>query len=171
MAGLNFDATQHDTSQSSTLPLGDYDLEVSASEVKPTSKGTGHILKLTIDVLAPEEFKGRKIFTNMNVANDNPVAEKIGKEDLAKMCRAIGISTITDSEEMHFKKFSAKVGLEKPQPGYDARNKIIKYHFPDEGAIPEAKVSDVQPAANDNRPAPANDNKAAAPAKKGVWGK
>jgi hypothetical protein len=169
MAGLNFNAQEHDTTQSSTLPLGDYELEVVESEVKPTSKGTGHILRLVEEVREPEEFKGRKLFHNINIANDNPVAEKIGKEDLAKLCRAIGISHVDDSDELHYKPFRAKVGLEKPQPGYDPRNKIVRYYFPDEGEVPEAKVApanDNRASANDNAPAAAGGAKKSRP-----WGK
>lgn len=177
MASLNFNAEDHDTSQSSTLPLGVYVLEVSASEVKPTKGGTGHLLAVTYDVLEPDNFHGRKMFANINIANDNPTAQKIGQEELAKLCRAIGKPKIADSEELHFQRFTAKVGLEKPSAGYEPRNKITRFYFPDEGELPPAAIDAVQPtaavkpAANDNRSAPANDNAAPAAKKALPWGK
>lgn len=178
--GSNFNARDHDTTQAeySTLPLGIYRLEVSASDVVPTKAGTGTILKLTYDAIEPEEFKGRKIFANMNIENQNAVAQQIGQKELASLCRAIGLSDLSDSEELHFHAFTAKVGLEKPQEGYAQRNRIVRFYFPDEGNVPEPAIDESQPArmqapANDNRPAarPAAQQQAAAggAAKKRPW--
>lgn len=161
--GTKFDATSVDTTQSdySTLPLGIYRLEVSASDVTATKAGTGTILKLTYDVLEPEEYKGRKIFSNINIQNPNPTAQEIGQRELGSLCRAVGISAIENSEELHFIGFTAKVGLEKKQEGYAQRNNLARFYFPDEGNVPTPAVDAVQPrvAANDNRPAAANDNR------------
>lgn len=173
--GQTFDPTAHDTTQAeySTLPLGIYRLEVTASDVVPTKAGTGTILKLTYDVIEPEEFKGRKIFANMNIENQNAVAQQIGQRELASLCRAIGLSDLSDSEELHFHAFTAKVGLEKPQVGYAQRNRIVRFYFPDEGNVPEPTIDAVQPrlAANDNRPAARPAQQAAAPAAgKRPWG-
>lgn len=163
--GTKFDATTVDTTQGdySTLPLGTYRLEVSASDVTATKSGTGTILKLTYDVLEPEEYKGRRIFANINIQNPNPTAQEIGQRELGSLCRAIDISSIENSDELHFIGFTAKVGLEKKQEGYEQRNKITRFYFPDEGNVPTPAIDAVQPrvAANDNRPAAANDNRPA----------
>lgn len=176
--GKTFNSQEHNTEQAdySTLPLGIYQLEVTASDVVPTKAGTGTILKITYDVVAPEEFKGRKIFGNMNLENPNIQAAEIGQRELASLCRAVEISELTDSENLHFLTFTAKVGLEKPQPGYAQKNKIVRFYFPDSDDIPAPAIDAVQPAAT---PTPANDNKpaarpaAAAPAaaKKNPWSK
>ena len=176
--GTKFDATSVNTEPQdfSTLPLGIYRLEVSASEVTATKAGTGTILKLTYDVLDPEEYKGRKIFANINIQNPNPTAQEIGQRDLGSLCRAVGLSEIEDSEQLHFIGFTAKVGLEKPQEGYSQRNRIVRFYYPDQGDIPAPAIDATQPArqpaANDNRPAAANDNAAPAASaqKKRPWG-
>lgn len=163
--GAAFNPQDHDTTQSdfSPLPNGIFRLEVSASDVVPTKAGTGTILKLTYDVVEPEEFKGRRIFGNLNIENPNSTAQQIGQKELASLCRAVELSEIEDSESLHFITFTAKVGLEKPQPGYAQRNKILRFYFPDEGDLPEPAIDDNQPKA---APTPANDNRpAAAPAK------
>ncbi|SFB52593.1 Protein of unknown function [Rhizobium sp. NFR07] len=159
MAGLGqrFNAQDHDTEQrGSNLPNGTYVLEVSASEVKPTAKGNGTILKLTYDVVEPSEFKGRKIFANINLENANSTAQEIGQRDLAKLCRAIGLNEVNDSDELHFISFTAKVGVEKPREGYEPRNEIKRFFYPDEGNVPAAEIDPNQPA---QRSAPANDNR------------
>jgi hypothetical protein len=177
MAGLGktFDATSIDTTQRDyeNLPNGTYVLEVTASEVKPTSRGDGTILKLTYDVVEPDQFKGRKIFANMNLENPNPTAQEIGQRELAALCRATGLDSIEDSEQLHFIGFTAKVGMGKPSKDgqHAAKNEVKKFYFPDEGNIPDAAIdADAAPTpANDNRPA-ANTNSrpaAAAPAATG----
>lgn len=172
--GQTFDPTAHDTTQAEfgTLPLGIYKLEVSASDVTPTKAGTGTILKLTYDVVEPEEYKGKRIFGNMNLENPNAVAQQIGQKELASLCRAIGLSDLSDSEELHFHAFTAKVGLEKPQEGYAQRNRIVRFYFPDQGDVPEPAVDENQPAAAPAAAAnPANDNRPAAQASTPAAGK
>jgi hypothetical protein len=180
MAGLgtSFDATQHDTEQRDfeNLPIGDYELEVTESEVKQTNNQDGTGIKLTYGVLAPEEYKGRKLFSWINIEHKNAQAQEIGQKELASLCRACGLTTIDDTEQLHFIRFTAKVGLGKPSTKngveYPARNEIKKFYFPDEGAVPTAKAP--PKPANDNAPAPAS-KPAAAPAaasgKDRPWGK
>jgi hypothetical protein len=192
--GKSFDATQHDTTQREStgeLPNGIFRLEIESSEVKPTSKGTGTYLATVVSVVEPEEYKGRKIFNNnYNLENANPQAQEIGQKQFASLCRAIGVSEVEDSEELHFRAFVAKVGRGKPSVGkdgkdYPGRAEIKRYYFPDE-ELPELSIDAIQPddekpatreAANDNRrqaaSAAANDNRQAAaskPAGARPWG-
>ncbi len=181
MASLGgYNAEDQDTSQRTSLDLGIYRLEVEASDVVPTKAGTGQMLKATLNVIEPEACKGRKMFWQENIANQNPVAEKIGKDNLAKLIRSMGgacSASPQDTEELHFHSFLAKVGHEKPTDAYpDPKNKILEYYYPDEATdekpLPTPGLLAAPPAAkpapaNDNRK-PANDNAAAAPAKKGT---
>ncbi|UYE95790.1 hypothetical protein HAAEEKHM_00070 [Sinorhizobium phage AP-16-3] len=179
--GNAFDATQHDTTQSdySELPNGVYKLEIEASDVVPTKAGTGTILKTTMSVLEPERHKGRKLFTTYNLENQNPQAQEIGQKQFASLCRAIGVSSVEDSEDLHFHAFTAKIGLGKAQNGYPARAEVKRYYFEDEGNVPEPAIDAVQPTpaatpANDNRQAAARPAAAAAPAggaRKNPWSK
>jgi len=171
--GQRFDATAHDTTQSdySELPNGIYRLEVEASDVTPTKDGKGTILKTTMVVVAPDEYAKRKLFTNYNLENPSAQAQEIGQRQFAALCRAIGVHEVEDSEDLHFRSFTVKVGLGKPSKDgqYPARAEIKKYFFPDEGDLPEPAIDLEQPAAaprhaNDNRAPAANDNRQAAPA-------
>lgn len=168
MAGLGnkFNAQEHDTEQRDyeNLPDGIYRLEVTQSEVKPTSKGDGTILSLRYGVIEPEQFKGKLIFGNITLENPNATAQEIGQKQLASLCRAIGVSEISDSDELHFQAFVAKVGLSKARTvgtkTYEPRNEVKRYYFPDSDDMPDIGVT----AANDNKPASrpaANDNKPA----------
>lgn len=185
MAGLGqrFDATAHDTEQRGEyeeLPNGVYDLEVTESDVVPTKNGSGTILKTTNRVVAPAEYEGRLLFNNYNLENANAQAQEIGQRQFASLCRAIGVTEVEDSEELHFKTFRVKIKLGKPSKDgqYPARAEIGRYYFADEGDIPDVGIDASQPAktpapANDNRRPAANDNRPAAGAgekKPRPWG-
>ncbi len=164
--GTTFNAQDHDTEQRGEyeeLPNGIYQMEIEASEVTTPKSGSGTILKTTNSVVAPEEFKGRKLFNNYNLENANEVAQRIGQQQFASLCRAIGVQSVEDSEDLHFRSFTAKVGLGKPSKDgqYPARAEIKTYYFPDQGNVPEPEIDAVQPvkAANDNRAPAANDNR------------
>lgn len=176
--GSKFDATSHDTEQRGDyeeLPNGIYKLEIEASDVVPTKAGDGTILKTTSVVVEPEEYKGRKLFTNYNLENKSAVAQEIGQRAFASLCRAVGVAEVEDSEALHFITYTATVKLGKPSKDgqYPARAEIKRYWFEDEGNVPEPAIDDVQPTAppaNDNRAAPANDNRTAAAPKAAVAG-
>lgn len=157
--GQRFDATAHDTTQSdySELPNGIYELEVESSDVAPTKDGKGTILKTTMVVLRPEDYAKRKIFNNYNLENPSAQAQEIGQKQFASLCRAIGVRDVEDSEDLHFKAFTVKIGLGKPSKDgqYPARAEIKRYYFADEGQLPEPAIDAEQPAptkpANGNR--------------------
>jgi hypothetical protein len=185
MAGLGnkFNAQDHDTEQRDSfenLPDGIYRLEVIQSEVKPTSKGDGTLLSLRYSVIEPEELKGRLIFGNITLENPNATAQEIGQKQLASLCRAIGVSEISDSDELHFQGFVAKVGLSKARTvgtkTYEPRNEVKRYYFPDSDDAPEigvtAAAAPTAKPANDNKPAPAaTPAQAATGGKSRPWGK
>lgn len=185
MAGLGqrFDATAHDTEQRDyeELPNGVYDLEVTESDVVPTKSGSGTVLKVTNSVVAPAEYEGRKLFSTYNLENSNAQAQEIGQRQFASLCRAVGVSEVEDSEELHFKAYRVKIGLGKPSKDgqYPARAEIKTYFYQDSGNYPDVGIDATQPpkAANDNLAAAANDNARPAAAATGgaaksrPWGK
>lgn len=186
--GIRVEATEENTQQRdfTNLPNGDYQLEISGSEIKEKNEGTrDHAINLSvsIDVLAPEELKGRKIFNNYNLQHPNPQVQEIGQRQFACLLRSLGLNEAPeDSDELHFISFMARIGMGKDSkeknadgsPKYAARNELKKYYYPDEGNLPEPKVDAAPPAANDNRrTAASNDNKpaaAAAGATRRPWG-
>ena len=177
MAGLGqrFNPTEHSTEQRDyeNLPDGIYILEVTSSDVKSEPNKT--VLKVTYDVIEPEQYKGRKIFGNFNLMNPNAQAQEIGLSQFAGLCRALEITEeVEDSEDLHFKAFTAKVGMGKPSKDgqYAARNEVKRFYFPDEGNLPTPEITGpvTKAPANDNRKPASNDNGGAAPAKR-VWGK
>lgn len=191
--GVQVQATEENTQQRdfTNLPNGDYRLEVSANTVNQKNEGTrDHSinLNLTIDVIAPDELKGRKLFVNYNLQHPKPDVQEIGQRQFACLLRALEMQEAPDdADELQFKEFGAKIGMGKDSknknadgtPQYPARNEIKKYYYPDEGPLPDPALDVVQPsaarpaAANDNRPAASRPAPAAAAggAKKNPWSK
>lgn len=158
--GMTFDPTEVEPDEGRDyrpIPNGTYVLQVIESDVVDNKNGDGSILKLTMEVYEGE-FKGRKIFENLNIINKSQKAQEIAQSQLSALTKAAGISTvITDSQDLHYQPFEAVVGTEpeSPKPGggvYPAKNKITRYEFGQSGAPPATKAA---PAARPAAAAPA----------------
>lgn len=176
--GISINPQDHSTDQNDfeLLPNMNARLEVVASETR--NEGNNLSLNLTIEVIEPEEFKGRRIWQWIDYQHSDPERQGRGQRDLSKLCRAMQHEgALEDSEQLHFVSFAAQIeqrpaGVAKSTGNpYKASNKIKRYWYPDENNTPEIGVISQQPAAaaqrpaNDNRPAAANTNKPAQPAK------
>lgn len=127
MATLNFDANQVEPQQElKPMPEGEYKAAITASENKQTKKGDGHYLALTFDVL-DGEYKGRKLWTNLNLNNPNSTAVEIAKSELSAICHAVGVLTPKDSVELHNKPLVVSVKLEKRNDTGELQNRIKGY--------------------------------------------
>lgn len=78
-----FDLTGFDSkTEFKTMPDGEYKVQCTDAVLKDTKKGDGKYISVTLEVLEPTEFSGRKIFTNFNVVNPNPKAVEVGMSQL-----------------------------------------------------------------------------------------
>ena len=101
MAILDFNATDvAPTSPLEALPAGTYECCIVESGMFPTKSGNGSFLKLTFEVVSGEHA-GRKLFARLNLDNPNPTAVQIARGDLSAICRAVGVMSPHDSEELH----------------------------------------------------------------------
>lgn len=126
---LNLDEIEDAEMDFSPVPPGKYVCEVTESEVKVNSKGTGKICKVRAKV-SEGEFKGRSLFLNFNVSHESVKAQQIGKAQFKSLCKSCGIISgeIEDSSELHGKKFGASVKLED-RGDYGEQN-TVSYTFP-----------------------------------------
>ena len=100
MAALDFDASQVEPQSFEPLPAGEYNVVISASETKPAKSGNGSYLQLTMQVVAGE-YKGRQIWSRLNLVNSNMEAVQIARAQLSSICRAVGVMQPRDSTELH----------------------------------------------------------------------
>lgn len=102
MANLNnFNANTVDPADEfEAIPAGKYLAVITESETKATKSGNGSYLKLTFDIIEGE-FKGRKLWAQLNLDNPSQEAVRIARGQLSSICRAVGVLTPKDSIELH----------------------------------------------------------------------
>ena len=126
MAQLNYVADKNDQySGFETLPAGEYKVQISDSDIVPTKKGDGEMLKLTYEIVADEKFDGRKIFDNILLEHPSIDAVRIGKQKLNTICVLTGVKSLKDTAQLHGKTLALLVG-QKEFNG-DKQNFIKKY--------------------------------------------
>jgi hypothetical protein len=82
------------------IPAGKYLAAITESELKPTSSGAGEYLQLTFQVLDGPQ-KGRCVWARLNLVNANATTVQIARQQLASVCRAVGILEPGDSRALH----------------------------------------------------------------------
>jgi hypothetical protein len=106
------------------LPPGEYTVMVTNSEIKTTQAGTGRYISLEFEVQAPEAFRGRKLWDNMNIENPSAKAVEIAQRQLAQLVQSCGLQEIQDTTQLHHTPVIALVKIDK---GDNTRNQIKGY--------------------------------------------
>ena len=75
---------------SSRIPIGWYQAQIIESEVRDASNGNGTYLLAVFEILEGE-YRGRKIFQNVTLQNQNQQAVEIGQRLLTDIYNAVGI--------------------------------------------------------------------------------
>lgn len=166
MVTLNFDANaiQPDTSFE-PIPAGWYNAVIDESEMKPTRDGSGAYLALRFNII-DGQYAGRKVFTRLNLRNQNPVAQDIAQKQLSTICHAVNVLNVQDSSQLHALPMQIRVKVTNDPTGqYDPSNEISGYKAVGAGngqgvaaplaapAAPVAPVAPVAPAAPQAQPA------------------
>lgn len=123
---MGFDANQVEPAKGfELLPSGDYVVAIVNSGMKTTNDGTGEYLKLELDVLEGQ-YKGRKLWENLNLRNASSQAVEIARGTLSAICRAVNVMTPGNSEQLHNIPMRIKVAIKKGNDG-EVRNRITKF--------------------------------------------
>lgn len=135
MAQLNFRASAIQIEERSNnygpMPAGQYEMMIVKSDTKPTKAGTGHYLECEMHVISGEH-SGRRHWERFNLDNPNAQAVKIAQESLAKLCSAVGVDEVNDSDELHDTPFIAEIGIDKK----DSTRNVIWGYQPAVGGSP-----------------------------------
>jgi hypothetical protein len=123
MASLNGFNAEEFKDEFTPIPAGRYTAMIVKSETKRTKNDRGSYLKLEVDIV-DGQYKGRKIFENLNLENENEMAVHIAKAMLANICRATLVLHPKDSSELHLKPMSVRVVVEPEKDGMPAQNRI-----------------------------------------------
>lgn len=126
MSMLNFTFNEADLPKNDfeLLPRGNYIAQIIKTEIKDNKSGTGNRLSMTFQILDGEKT-GRMVFHDITIRNDNPIAEKIGREQLASLCKAVGLTHVGDTTELHERPMQIRVAIREDKTGqYEPRNEI-----------------------------------------------
>lgn len=133
MSTLNFNAAEVEPSTGfDAIPAGKYQVIINESEMKPTKTGNGQYLWLEFEVTTGE-YKGRKLWTRLNLENPNIDAVRMARADLSAICRAVNVLNPHDSVELHNLPLTVTVRCRKNQD--DELVNEIKGYGPRENAV------------------------------------
>jgi len=146
MANLNgFNANNVKPSQSfDPIPAGKYLATITTSEMLPTNNRNGQFLKLEF-VVADGEYKGRKLWSRLNLNNPSAQAVEIAQRQLSAICHAVGVLEPRDSVDLHNLPLVVKVKIGKNNNTGEPTNEITGY---------EAKGSTATPQGSQQAPPP-----------------
>jgi hypothetical protein len=108
------------------IPPGKYLAIITESEMKDTKSGDGKYLQLTLQIL-DGEFKGRMLWTRLNLENANATTVKIARAELSAICRAVNVMAPKDSLELHNLPLIITVGHKKRKDTGEITNVIKGY--------------------------------------------
>ena len=128
MADLRgFNAEEFEPTQSrEPIPAGQYTAVITASEVKQTKKGDGAYLQLIFEIMDGPHAK-RLLFSRLNLENPNETAVQIAQQELASICRAVGVMQPSDSVELHNLPLVIQVQCKKRPDTGGITNEIVGY--------------------------------------------
>lgn len=110
---------------SDPIPAGWYSASITEASVQSTKAGTGEYIKLRYDITGPS-YQGRVVFGNLNIRNPNPKAEEIGRQQLGELMRSIGLSQVSDSDQLIGGSCMIKVAIREDASGQYAPQNEVK---------------------------------------------
>lgn len=156
MALLNESINANDLPESSggfdPLPPGDYQARIADADVKKTKDGSGEYIKVRLDIIGPTHA-GRVVFANFNIRNKSPKAEEIGRQQLGGLMRAIGLPTLTDTDQLVGGNVTVSLKIRDDEK-YGPSNEVKAFRsiggsqLPAASAPPAAASAPAKPAAN-----------------------
>ncbi|MBY5992491.1 DUF669 domain-containing protein [Ferrimonas balearica] len=134
---FGFDPSQYQPSENnfSPLPRGEYPVLITGARMEDNQKRTGKLCIVELQV-TDGQFKGRKLWHNMNIWHQSEQAQEIGRKELSGLLQAIGKPNSRNMAELQNTVCLAQVTLK------DGKNEIWGY-APIPGAL--AQQANQQP--------------------------
>lgn len=129
------------------IPAGKYLAVIVDSEMKSTKNGDGQYLQFAFQIIEGE-YKGRLLWSRLNLDNKNATTVRIARAELSAICRAVGVLAPKDSCELHNVPLILTVGV-KPRKDTAEPTNVIKGYAKKDAGAPRAPA-----VAADNGPPP-----------------
>ena len=147
MANLNgFNANEVDPATDfEPIPAGKYLAVITDSGMKPTKSGNGHYLELCFQLLE-EPYKGRLLWSRLNLDNPNELAMQIARGELSAICRAVGVMQPKDSIELHDLPLLITVKCKRREDTGEVTNEVRGYAKKEAASrVPQQEPSNTPP--------------------------
>ena len=106
------------------IPPGKYPAVILEASLHANKAGNGQYFKFKWQI-AEGPFVGRVIFSQHNVVNSNPDAERIGRTEIQSFATALGIEELADTADLIGKPMLASVTLREDKTGrYQPQNGV-----------------------------------------------
>lgn len=126
MVEINFDSNNVEPlGEFEAIPAGKYLAAIVESGYKLTKAGNGKYLELKFQII-DGQFKGRNLWSRLNLQNPSLQAVQIAQSELSSICRAVGVLTLKDTAELHNLPLVISV-KQKPDASGEMRNEIKNY--------------------------------------------
>lgn len=108
------------------IPAGEYLMQVVESDLRDTKSGNGQQLVLTLEVM-DGPAASRRVWDRLNIRHTNADAQRIAQRSLADLCLAVGLPSIRNSEELHFKPFTGRLTIREDKSGQFGPQNAVRY--------------------------------------------
>lgn len=155
MVALNFDATQIAPNQGGTsvVPSGVYDVVITHSEMKRTSRGDGTMLIFTYTI-TQGDHRGKRVIDRLNIQNPNQTAMEIAYGQLSAISHVIGRLRWQDTAELHNSPFKIEVAEVPRADDPSKTGNEIKRYMDAQGNGAQAQGAAPAPASQPAPPPP-----------------
>ena len=142
MAFLNeaFDVNELPVSDNNydPVPEGWYNVRITEATIKATKKGDGQYISVRYDIIGPAH-QGRVVFGMINIKNANPKAEEIGRQQLGNLMRAIGLTRVTDTDQLINGELQVKLSIKRDEE-YGDKNEVKSFKAVSGGVLPQTSA-------------------------------
>jgi len=127
MLGGNFDASEEEEMSSfKAIPADDYIVAIKKSENKRNNNDSGSYLSLQFEI-KEGKYKGRLLFAILNLDHPSKDAVNMARKEFTSICKATGVLSPEDSEELHGIEIVATVIVKGKTAQYPEGNTIKGY--------------------------------------------
>ena len=124
--GINMEEDSKGAPEFAPIPEGQYTVIITKTEIAQTKAGNGTMVKASMQIV-DGDYSGRMVWTNFNIQNENPEAQKIGRAEFARCCMAAGVNANNpdfDTSELHDIPMNIRLAKDKKDP---TRNNVKSF--------------------------------------------
>jgi hypothetical protein len=126
MASFKFDPSSvHAHAAAALLTPGAYDARIVEAELRPVRSGDGRALQVAFELTDPQHF-GRIVWARLHIETCNEHVQQIARQELAALCRAVGVASLTDTRDLLHKHARITLGVRRRDDG-DTTNVVRAY--------------------------------------------